>query len=141
MKFSDIRREDWPELQPYVDTCLLPVTGLDASEPPWLATEKLERLRDLMDPLEIEFRGRLVTYPAYHYIAGEPDALPEICRRLKQSGFRYVIIVSSEPAALPEAVDGCDLILTHGNGATNEWRSQASWLIFQMWNPIPGGNL
>ncbi|MGO4375464.1 DUF2487 family protein, partial [Paenibacillus sp. MCAF20] len=67
MKFSEIEKEQWEELRPYLDTCLLPVTGMDGSEQPYEATEWLERLRDIMDLIEIPFKGRVVTYPACHY--------------------------------------------------------------------------
>ena len=69
MKFSDIDKEQWPELKPYLDTVLLPVTGLSGDEQPWEATRGLEKLRDLIDAVEIPFHGRVVIYPAYHYIS------------------------------------------------------------------------
>ena len=89
-------RESWPELQPYVDTCLLPVTGLTGMESPWEATETLEKLRDVIDRVEIPFRGRIVTYPAVQY--GREDgleAVDKLCLSLRESGFRFVIAVSA----------------------------------------------
>lgn len=98
MKFSEITREQWDELSPYLDTCLLPVTGISSAVKPYEATEWLEQLRDVMDLIEIPFKGRVVTYPAWHYIynSGElADHLNEWCSSIKRLGFRYVIVVSA----------------------------------------------
>lgn len=99
MKFSEISGEQWEELSPYLDTCLLPVTGMMGTEKPYEATEWLERLRDLMDLIEIPFKGRVVTYPACHYISGSSEfmeMLNEWCASLKRAGFRYVIVVTAK---------------------------------------------
>lgn len=64
MKFSDIEEQTWDELRPYLDTAVLPVTGLNGGETPWEATRELEYLRDALDLIEIPFKGRIVTYPA-----------------------------------------------------------------------------
>jgi 23S rRNA (pseudouridine1915-N3)-methyltransferase len=120
----------------------LPVTGMDGSQTPWQATEALERLRDMLSPIETEFHGRLVTYPAFHYITGDREAgLSEVCRRLKQSGFRFVVIVSGETAAPPNGMEGCDLFLSEDSGATSEWHARASEQIITMWHSLPDGNL
>ena len=87
LKFSDISRESWPELQPYVDTCLLPLTGLTGMESPWEATETLEKLRDVIDRVEIPFRGRIVTYPAVQYGREEGlEAVDRLCCSLREGG-------------------------------------------------------
>lgn len=117
MKFSEIREEDWPSLKPYLDTCLLPVAGLAGTEEPWQAARRLERLRDLLDLVEIPYRGRVVTYPAVQYLPSVPlaEELGGLCRRLKSAGFRFCIV------ALPDAdlvgdggIPGCDFLLTEG---------------------------
>jgi 23S rRNA (pseudouridine1915-N3)-methyltransferase len=123
MKFSEIDRERWPELQPYMDTCLLPLTGLTGEESPWQATEALERLRDLLDAAEIPFKGRIISYPAVQYsLGGSLSEVDRLCKRLKSSGYRYVIAASAavglaelseadlilgpdEAGALPDAAD------------------------------------
>lgn len=115
MKFSDIREEDWPELQPYLDTCLLPVTGLTGTEPPWLAARKLEQLRDLLDLVEQPYRGRVVTYPAVQYVTAADLAveLDRLCRNLKEAGFRHCLIALPDAGLLGgQAVPSCDLLLT-----------------------------
>ncbi|TVY11634.1 DUF2487 family protein [Paenibacillus cremeus] len=100
MKFNDIEQHSWDELKPYLDTCLLPVTGLSGVEAPWEAVVELERLRDALDLLEIPFKGRVVTYPALHYgtTTSDPassDMLDSVCANLKASGFRYVVLVTA----------------------------------------------
>jgi 23S rRNA (pseudouridine1915-N3)-methyltransferase len=99
MKFSDISKEEWDGLQPYLDTCLLPVTGLTGNEQPWQATEALEKLRDALELIEIPYKGRLVTYPALHYIQGTDIAVQinSLSLRLKEAGFVYVIVLTIEP--------------------------------------------
>lgn len=97
MKFSDIAEEQWDELKPYLDTCLLPVTGMTGLEQPHEATTALEQLRDVMDLIEIPFKGRIVTYPAMHYIqeGSGGELVSQTCRSLKEAGFRFVILVSA----------------------------------------------
>lgn len=112
MKFSDVESNSWEELRPYVDTCLLPVTGLTGNEQPWEATKALEWLRDALDCFEIPYKGRVLTYPAFHYIEGEEGRalLERVCERLKQS-FPYVILVSaSQEAQALQNVENCDLV-------------------------------
>lgn len=115
MKFSDIREDDWLSLMPYLDTCLLPVTGLSGTEPPWLAARRLERLRDLLDLVEGPYRGRVVTYPAFQYLTATDLALEldRLCRNLKQVGFRFAIVALADGALLGgRSVPACDLLLT-----------------------------
>jgi 23S rRNA (pseudouridine1915-N3)-methyltransferase len=118
MKFSDIEQSQWPALQPYLDTCLLPVTGLNGSEEPWQATYALEQLRDLLDLVEIPFKGRIVTYPALHYIHGQTDVghLSDLCSSFKKTGFAYVILAGNGingSLPLTDSITGCDLVLSH----------------------------
>jgi 23S rRNA (pseudouridine1915-N3)-methyltransferase len=114
MKFNEVSGEDWESLKPYLDTCLLPVTGLTGSEPPAEATFKLEHLRDALELLEFPFKGRVVTYPACHYGEGAHlySVLNEICRKLKEeAGFKYVIAVTSQCELIPEQLTEADLVL------------------------------
>jgi hypothetical protein len=116
MKFSDIDEKRWPELKDYLDTCLLPVTGLTGTEPPWLAAKALEELRDLLDCVEIPFYGRVVTYPAFHYFAAKrpEEELRRLCANLREAGFARVIAAFRElPQELREAAEtGADLLLS-----------------------------
>jgi 23S rRNA (pseudouridine1915-N3)-methyltransferase len=106
MKFSDVVPSTWSDLRPYVDTCLLPVTGLTGEEQPWEATQALEELRDALDCFEIPYKGRVLTYPAFHYSFGQQgeELLASLCERLKQS-YPHVILVTAkeEAAAIMEA--------------------------------------
>ncbi|MEK3881432.1 DUF2487 family protein [Paenibacillus sp. PL2-23] len=136
MKFSDISREQWDELKPYLDTCLLPVTGLDGSESPYEATEKLERLRDMLDLIEIPFKGRVVTYPACHYVTPATracDALADYCANLRASGFAVIVFVSAD-ASLQLQDGGADLIIQPAENG--EWPSKeavSTW-IRELWS-------
>lgn len=97
MKFSDIEQANWSEIKPFVDTCLLPVTGLTGYEEPWQVSDCLARLRDALAVLETPFQGRIVTYPAYHYMRDERAAaiVNEICKNVKKAGFTYVIVLTT----------------------------------------------
>ncbi|WNQ09267.1 DUF2487 family protein [Paenibacillus aurantius] len=115
VKFSEIREEQWKDLQPYLDTCLLPITGLTGTEPPWMTTEALEMLRDIMDLVENPYKGRLVTYPAMHYFSppGEfASSVNHLCRKLKDSGFRYVFLITADSAVGIMQFADADLFLT-----------------------------
>lgn len=130
MKFSEIDEGRWPELKPYLDTCLLPVTGLDGTEAPWQATKALEELRDLLDAVEIPFHGRVVTYPAFHYGGKEGgEELKRICANLRESGFAYVMAAfrgmpPPELAADPDS--GIDLMLSAAEYGTVDAAAKAA---------------
>lgn len=100
MKFNEINKVQWADNKPYLDTCLLPITGLSGEEGPAEVTEALEKLRDMMDLLEIPFKGRIVTYPALHFIKGDSSdwgMIEAVCRNLKKDNFAYCVIVTSQP--------------------------------------------
>lgn len=110
MKFGEIMQNEWKELMPYLDTCVLPVTGLSGLEQPWEAGDRLEALRDALDLIEIPFRGRIVTMPAVQYVPGQAYAslLEHVCANLRASGFRYVVAITAAAEAsgmLPEEAD------------------------------------
>ncbi|MFH5184722.1 DUF2487 family protein [Paenibacillus sp. TAB 01] len=139
MKFSDVEASSWPELQPYVDTCLLPVTGLSGDEQPWEATQALEALRDALDCLEIPYKGRVLTYPAFHFVDGQAgeELLSRTCARLKQQ-FRYVVIVTAKTeAALPlEKVEADALFVLTPEMIANsksDVRQSVSAKVQQLW--------
>lgn len=114
MKFNEIDKDQWEELKPYLDTCLLPVTGLTGTETPFETTAALEKLRDAMDLIEIPFKGRVVTYPSYHFV-GEPveyGKLNKLCAGLKESvGFRYVVMISVSVLLDEQSLPAADLLL------------------------------
>ncbi|WP_178022652.1 DUF2487 family protein [uncultured Paenibacillus sp.] len=113
MKFSEIEASSWEELRPYLDTCLIPVTGLTGLERPYEVTEKLERLRDVLDWVEMPFKGRVVTYPSFQYqTEGMPRAINDLCRNVKASGFAYAIVVSADFEWKGEELPDADLIVT-----------------------------
>lgn len=120
MKFSEIKKEEWPALKPYLDTCLLPITGLSAGVSPVEATEELEKLRDVLDLIERPYRGRTVTYPAWHFVidhAKTAEQLRELVQELRSaSGFKFVILVTlTEELGDQSELLGADLIITPSN--------------------------
>lgn len=96
MKFSEFDGRRWGELQPYFDTCILPVTGLTGGETPDEATAALERLRDLLELVELPYKGRTVTYPAMHYTAEGAGMIARTIARLRETGFKHVMVMSLE---------------------------------------------
>ncbi|AOZ91328.1 DUF2487 family protein [Paenibacillus crassostreae] len=113
MKFSEISSESWLELQPYLDTCIIPFTGLKGVESPIEATAALERLRDLLDLVENRYRGRTITYPAFHYDINEKyELVNELCHKIKKSGFKYVIIVTADTYVESSQCPYSDLVLS-----------------------------
>lgn len=115
MKFSEIQQSEWEELKPYLDTCLLPLTGLTGKESPWQVTELLEQLRDIMDLVEIPFKGRIVTYPALQYKTDDEmmvGTVDELCRRLKRDTFKYVILITVDEALAKQEFSASDLFIS-----------------------------
>lgn len=108
MKFSELGENDWAELAPYLDTALLPVTGLLGEETPPEAAALVGAVGDWLAPIESAFRGRTVTYPANHYIGpGDEQALNALCARVRSGGFRHIVVISGrfgwDEGQLPEA--------------------------------------
>lgn len=113
MKFSEADEASWKELEPYFDTCLVPFTGLTGKESPLEATAALERLRDFLDLVEVPFKGRVVTYPAFHYTKqGDLSTLNEICYNLKANGFKHVIVMSADVEMNSSQLPDSDLTLS-----------------------------
>ncbi|SDN86532.1 Protein of unknown function [Paenibacillus sp. yr247] len=139
MKFNDIPANDWPDLKPYLDTCLLPLTGLTGFEDPTQVTVALEQLRDALETIEIPFKGRVVTYPALHYITGVDmrEQLHAISLHLKRMGFRYVIVLTLHTEAALWKTDQTDLLI---NVDLEQWTSQSDQIksniskqVLQLW--------
>lgn len=113
MKFSELDEAGWADLQNYLDTCLLPVSGLRGDEPPWEMTEKAAGAGAWLTPLEQSFKGRTVTLPAYHYYDGgesSADKLRALVAGFRRAGFRYVVIVGGSPGLL-RGDEGADLVV------------------------------
>jgi len=147
LKFSDIEEQTWDELRPYLDTAVLPVTGLNGGETPWEATRELEYLRDALDLIEIPFKGRIVTYPAMHFVSATMQEsgsllLDQVCEGLKKTGFRFVVIVTAKSE--PEFGEGfletkhADLVLRFTpeelRVSGSELKRQAAELMANLWN-------
>jgi 23S rRNA (pseudouridine1915-N3)-methyltransferase len=115
MKFNEIQQTEWDELKPYLDTCLLPMTGLSGAESPWKVTKALEELRDLMDLVEIPFKGRVVTYPAIQYRLDDDQmiaAMDMLCEKLRADSFKYVILITADHSLAKLEFKAHDLILS-----------------------------
>ena len=124
MKFNDISAQDWPELKPYLDTCLLPLTGLTGLEDPAQVTFALEQLRDALETIEIPYKGRVVTYPALHYLTGADlrEQLNALSLHLKRTGFRYVIGLTIHKEAALWKTEQTDLLIIVD---MEQWTSQS----------------
>ncbi|MBO9596252.1 MAG: DUF2487 family protein [Cohnella sp.] len=136
MKFNEISEESWAELQPFLDTCLLPVSGLTGSEAPWEATERMLRTGDWLSPLEKAFHGRTVTMPAYHYDragGSGSEGLNELVSRLKRSGFRYVVVVSGQAGGLPDSVTEASLTVQPTEDAEEPDSDALRQAVMAMW--------
>ncbi|MGO4731598.1 DUF2487 family protein [Paenibacillus sp. 2KB_22] len=113
MKFSEMTQDSWAELQLYLDTCLIPYTALSGEQSPVEVTEALERLRDFLDMVEIPFKGRIMTYPALHYANSELSmTLNSLSAQLKSSGFKYVVMMSSDGHLNEVDIPYADLVLS-----------------------------
>ncbi|GKU79521.1 DUF2487 family protein [Paenibacillus sp. L3-i20] len=136
MKFSDITNDQWDELKPYLDTCLLPVTGMNGLEAPFEATECLESLRDIMDLVELPFKGRVVTFPACHYVSSGisfNSMLEEWCSNLKRSGFKFVILITAK-STLSIQCENADLIIKPDQDGNVPSQEEIAGHIRNLWN-------
>ncbi|MCG7406472.1 YpiF family protein [Paenibacillus sp. ACRRX] len=146
MKFSEISEAQWQQWKPYLDTCVIPVTGLTGALAPYQATQCLEQLRDWLEHVEIPFHGRIVTYPAYHFVGhpsdisvahGEWTKLDRLAAELKGAGFRYVIGMSAQVDLPHEKLSNCDLVLTPfatRDIESENSRQRISELVQTMWS-------
>jgi 23S rRNA (pseudouridine1915-N3)-methyltransferase len=115
MKFNEIQQTEWAELKPYLDTCLLPMTGLSGDESPWEVTKALEDLRDLMDFVELPFKGRVVTYPAVQYRLDDYlmiAAIDRLCEKLRSDSFKFVILITADAPLAKLAFKAHDLMIS-----------------------------
>ncbi|QAY66145.1 DUF2487 family protein [Paenibacillus protaetiae] len=134
MKFSEIEESKWNELEPYLDTCLLPVTGMTGLERPYEATQELERLRDIMDLVEVPFKGRIVTYPACHYGGEEiTNLVNKLCGSLKTAGFKFVIVITAKPLSRP-VPEHADLVIAAADNGKLPDAAEVSQAIRELWN-------
>ncbi|WP_379129249.1 DUF2487 family protein [Paenibacillus sp. sgz500958] len=113
MKFSDFDAAAWEENKHFYDTCLLPYTGLTGTESPPEAVGALERLRDFMEIFENLFRGRVVSYPVVQYAGGNSlEQINELCRIVKSTYFRYVVVVSADIVISEDEIPLSDVIFS-----------------------------
>ncbi|WP_068775419.1 DUF2487 family protein [Paenibacillus sp. FJAT-26967] len=140
MKFSEITEKEWPGLQLYLDTCILPVTGMTGNEQPWEAGDALEGLRDILDGIEFPYKGRVVTYPALHYCEGNDSGrayIEQTCRGLRSAGFTYVVVVTAKPEIAEFVLQEADLLLSVPEEALREQGREAKRIagekITQLW--------
>jgi hypothetical protein len=141
MKFNEIEEKEWVELQPYLDTCLLPVTGMSGREQPWEATRELEKLRDALDAFELPYRGRVVTYPALHYTEDYgkiEEILDNLGKALKETGFRFVVIVTASERIGSMVIPSADLMacihLEPGDESVKEQQKRLGFRLEELWN-------
>jgi len=137
MKFSELTPEQWGELQPYLDTAVLPVTGLNGSEAPYQATEALEKLRDVLDLIEKPFKGRIVTYPTCNYGQWNTETarqIAEICRNLKRAaGFKHVIVAAAFSEPLLIKAGEADLFIGPDSFGAIPGTESVSEAVRQLW--------
>lgn len=135
MKFSEIEQEQWVELKPYLDTCLLPITGMNGSEDPIEATACLEQLRDIMDLVEIPFKGRVVTYPACHYFYDDAYSVAHIssyCKALKAQGFKHIILITAK-LHMTFQIEDADLWITPNENGELPAQEEINLRIRELW--------
>lgn len=138
MKFSEFDETTWPGLAPYLDTCLLPVTGLEGGETPDVMTDRAAAAGAWLTPVEQPFKGRTVTMPALHYYDGGErmqEHLRLLCGNFRRIGFRYVVLVCGTPGLLDAALGAeADLILQPSGREDRPDPEQLRKRIVDMWN-------
>lgn len=136
MKFSEIEQEQWDELKPFLDTCLLPITGMTGAESPLEATKCLEDLRDIMDLIEGPYHGRVVTYPALHYmddLKRSTEDINSFCKKLKNQGFKYVILITAK-SHFELQIDHADLWISPKEDGALPSSQEIQTQILKLWS-------
>ena len=132
MKFSELNEQQWEELGTYLDTCVIPITGLTGVENPVLTVAALSELQTLIDMAEKYYKGRVVIYPAFHYIAdGSANSLVTVINNLKSTGFKHVVVISARVELERLLTSGADLSISTLN--TSEFDSTIKTSIPQLW--------
>lgn len=137
MKFSELDATQWASLQLYLDTAVVPVTGLTGLELPFEVTAQLEKLRDLLDLVEEPFKGRIVSYPAIQYTnVGTIALLEQVSANLKQSGFRFVVVVTALPIHdVQTQLPSVDVVISTTADGNIPTATQVSEQIRTLWLP------
>jgi 23S rRNA (pseudouridine1915-N3)-methyltransferase len=113
MKFSELNETQWVELAPYLDTCILPISGVDGTETPTEMVNKLSTLQKLIDEIEKDFRGRIVIFPAFHYSnEGYAAQLINLISNIKNNHFAKVVCISSELESEKLVEFGADIVFS-----------------------------
>jgi len=101
VQWNSIPVEEWPTLQPYVDTALLPVVRM--AETDWAETlSRCAHLAKCADRVEQHLAGRLVRFPLLTlYGSASPD---EAVAALKATFAHVVVLTDGEPFAVPGGV-------------------------------------
>jgi hypothetical protein len=96
MKFDAVPKEQWPQWEAYVDTVLIPWSALCGSEMPWEMHGRLALVRDVMEPLERAFAGRVLTIPAVHYGVGDAgwQEVSTVARMCRVRGVAFVVVAA-----------------------------------------------
>jgi hypothetical protein len=116
MKFSEIDQATWQANKTYFDTCVIPISGLDGSESPDEAVAKLAALQLVIDQLEANFRGRIIVYPALHYVNETTLATIQThIEKLKETNFKHVVLLSKHLISVNVANTAVDIVLNEQN--------------------------
>ncbi|WP_128894422.1 DUF2487 family protein [Longirhabdus pacifica] len=138
MKFSEIESEQWESLKPYLDTCLLPLGGLHGSESPIEVITALEKLRDVLDIVEVPYKGRVVTYPAIQYQWHEEvtfvQMVDQICHQLKQQ-FTFVIVVTADEKIENMQFAHADMLVSSKH-LDNPMKEEILQSVQQLWTKV-----
>ncbi|CAI6080975.1 DUF2487 family protein [Cohnella sp. JJ-181] len=140
MKFSEFDDDNWGDLQLYLDTALLPVSGLSGGETPPAAGALVGAAGDWLAPIESAFRGRTVTYPAHHYIGpGDEGLLERLCERLRSGGFKHVVVVSGRAGWDAASVPSADLFACPESEADEPDADALRRAVSDMWKRAAQG--
>ena len=133
-EFSEITPDKWDELKPFLDTALLPVTGLDGSESPatllrnnWNVCVICLTCSSVLSAVEPSHIRRFILFMTSKRRVLE---LAQVAGNLKQAGFRHVVIVTLvEELAddLTSMGESIDLVITPNESEQVQERIASMW--------------
>lgn len=125
MHWKSLNPEEWANLQPYVDTALLPVVHIDGTD--WAnALSRCARLATWADRVEQLLAGRLVRFPLLTLYGAA--TLDEAVAALKATFVHVVVLTDTAPFERP----GIRVLST--NGQEGDVAARVAEEIVALWN-------
>lgn len=94
MNYNEIKLEQWQEIQPFIDTVVIPVVQLKPWDEPTAISDKIKRLKTAEGWLERFFTGRILIMPEIVAVHGwQPFDFKNAEKSFAEAGYKYVLFI------------------------------------------------